>query len=176
MKRTAIALALACSCASSPPRVSEAPPIIIVIAPPPVFKDAPPFSSTKALASDELVRDWIGVWEGDNGHKFSFKLHLEPRGKDRKDLEGWFEFTLTHAPPESRLTERIGDSGREFVRGRWDPPTRMLTLNGYRVDAPGLLAIDAYRIQISASGMALEGTTRGNSYNWTSTVRGRASR
>jgi hypothetical protein len=70
----------------------------------------------------------------------------------------------------------MGESGREHVRGRWEPATREVTLHGYRVDTPGFLATDDYRLQIGATGRTLQGKSRGSSYNWECVLRGRATR
>jgi hypothetical protein len=169
-------VAVASGCASTPPPASDPPPILVVIAPAPPAPSGSIAVPVRTLSKDELATDWTGTWEGDSGHRFSHKLHVEQSGKDKRDVEGWFEFTLTQAPDSSRLRERVGESGREYVRGRYDPTTRELTLRGYRVDAPGFLATDEYRIQINPGGRGFEGKTRGNSYRWDCTIRGRSTR
>lgn len=167
---------VAVGCASAPPPAAEPPPILVVIAPAPPAPSGSVASPVRTLSSDELATDWSGTWTGDSGYRFTFKLHVERRGKDNRDVEGWFEYTLTQTPDGGRHSDRIGDSAREYVRGRYDPTARYLTLRGYRVDAPQFLVTDEYRIQINPGGRGFEGTTRGASYRWDNRIQGRAER
>lgn len=167
------------ACAPTQQQPAQPPPILIVIAPPP---PAPAGSvlagpAQRSMDRNELATDWTGTWEGDSGYEFTFRLHLDTKGgRTSKDVEGYFEYTLTKAPDTSRLRWRVGESGREYVRGKWDPMTREVTLHGYRVDTPGFLATDDYRLQIGATGRTLQGKSRGNSYNWECVLKGRAVR
>jgi hypothetical protein len=163
----------ACGGAPAAPASPELPAVVLVIAPPPSGKTPLPGPSAPAYSSKELAPNWVGTWVGERGYEFSFRLHLVRKGRDRNEVDGWFEYTLTKAPDESRFEERLGETGREYVRGRYDVGRRELTLRGYRVDAPGFLALDEYRLEVGVSGRTLQGRSRGNSYAWDCVLRGR---
>lgn len=63
-------------------------------------------------------------------------------------------------------------SATEFVRGRFDPGTRVLTMAGYRKDDPNnvLVMVDNYRLNLSGDSRALGGKAR-NGGSWNATMK-----
>ena len=166
----------ACGAGAAPTSAEALPPVLLVIAPAPSTQPASSAWSEPRTSSKELAPDWSGTWVGERGYEFTFQLHVDRKGPDSSEVEGWFEYRLTKAPGESRFREQLGRVGREYVRGRYEPSTRSLTLRGYRTDAPAFLTLDEYRLEIGATGRSLSGRARGNSYLWDCTLRGRVTR
>lgn len=120
-----------------------------------------------------VARRWLGAWQDTDGYMASFELILESDASGRR-FEGYFDWTLVATPPGSRLASRRNDTGRESVRGTFDPAARRLDLVGYRVSDSTLFVPDHYRLFVNADGTAITGRARGNSGQWMDTVQGGA--
>lgn len=110
-----------------------------------------------------------GAWYGDDGYVFTFTSLLS-YATNGTAVDGVLNWTLKSTPTGSPLSNRIGNSAREFVRGTFDPVSRRLDLSGYMVDDESLLSTDVYRITVAADGKTLSGITRGNSGAYKSTI------
>jgi hypothetical protein len=120
-----------------------------------------------------VARRWLGAWQDTDGYLASFELILEGDASGTR-FEGYFDWTLVATPPGSRLASRRNDTGRESVRGTFDPASRRLDLVGYGVSDATLFVPDHYRLFVNADGTAITGRARGNSGQWMDTVQGGA--
>lgn len=121
-----------------------------------------------------LAPQWRGTWKDREGHWFAFSLVLRQERGGR--VEGYFDWRLVDAPAGSQLALHVNDTGRELVRGRYDPRSRRLELAGYQVSNPRLIAVDHYRIILDPHGGELQGLSRGAGDAWTASLAGRAGR
>lgn len=119
--------------------------------------------------ASRLLSRWTGTWQGRDGHRFTYRLQLDMR---RTRVDGRILWKLAGAPKRSALSNRVGDTGIEYVQGTFEPETRKLHLRGTRVDDPKLLATDEYRLVVAPDGQTIEGRTRGNSNDWTNELKG----
>jgi len=116
-----------------------------------------------------LAPRWRGTWSGADGYRYAFDLVVQ---RDRKGtVDGHFDWTLLAAPEGSKLALRVGDSGRELVRGAYDASRGRLVLKGYGVSDPVLLATDEYQLFVNHAGTGLMGQARGSGDAWRSEVR-----
>lgn len=145
------------------------PPLVIIIG------GAPATVTAVAEPGGEagVARRWMGAWQDTDGYLASFELILESDASGRR-FQGHFDWTLVATPPGSRLAARRNDTGRESVRGTFDPATRRLDLVGYNVSDATLFIPDHYRLFVNADGTAITGRARGNSGAWMDTVQGGA--
>lgn len=119
-----------------------------------------------------LAPQWRGAWKDREGHRFAFSLVLRQERGGR--VEGYFDWRLVGAPAGSRLALHVNDTGRELVRGSYDPRSRRLELSGYQVSNPRLIAVDHYRIVLDPHGHELQGASRGGGDAWSASLAGRA--
>lgn len=94
---------------------------------------------------------WSGRWSMP-GYQYRFVLSLEREAQDA--VHGRFRWTRVGVP----------ERGTEWVRGTYDTRQRRLSLRGYRVE--GQVGLDQYRIDVSADGVTLNGTSRTHEGNW----------
>jgi hypothetical protein len=147
-------------------------PLVIIIggAPATVTAVAEPMGE---VAEVGVAHRWLGAWQDTDGYLASFELILESDASGRR-FEGYFDWTLVATPPGSRLASRRNDTGRESVRGTFDPASRRLDLVGYNVSDATLFIPDHYRLFVNADGTAITGRARGNNGAWMDTVQGGA--
>lgn len=110
---------------------------------------------------NSVIGKWKGRWSDVGGSVFSAKMELESF-TDTNTIQGAITWKFESSSLSSQEA-KIGFTGVEFVRGRYDPETRMLFLEGYRKDDPyEVIGIDKYRLQLSENGGSLTGTTSNN--------------
>jgi hypothetical protein len=176
-----LALVLATACEpmyeAPPPQVPVAPPeptevvvdpgrpVVIVI-----LNGEP--GAVVAAPTVGLARRWNGTWSTPSGYKCSFELVLDTDA--RGWLDGYFVWKLLAAPRGSSQVARIGQSGREYVHGKYDPVQRRLDLSGYEVDNPRLLVTDEYHLALDAEGKHFAGRSRGDGGLWLDAIDGQA--
>src|SRR5262245_13374872 len=148
----------------APPQVSRT--VVYVVSDTPLTVDAP------GADVSTLSRKWRGEWETDTGYRCSFDLSLGVN--ELGWIEGVFVWKLLDAPRDSSQHKRIGQTGREFVRGIFDPETRRLKLAGYAVDAPRLLIPDRYVLDLDAKGARFVGRSEGEGGRWIDRLKGEA--
>ncbi len=109
-------------------------------------------------APAQLETTWQGDWKSRDGYHYVFAMQLSVADND--EATGEINWQLVATPPNSHLAHRIGDSGVEYVSGRFDRAKRLATLSGYKVSDPGLLALDTYRFQIKSDNISFIGMTK----------------
>ena len=110
------------------------------------------------LAQQPGTSRFKGQWTNPRGHVYAadFTLEIKPDGA----AEGAITWTLVKSPRENEQA-KLGRTGVEHVRGRYDAGCRVLTLEGWRKDDPdSILGLDTYRLVLSDNGQALVGPTR----------------
>jgi hypothetical protein len=110
-----------------------------------------------------------GVWQGEDGSRFSFSLDLEAHGRR---CEGTIHWGIVPEPPHPSRGSRDQQTGTEYVRGSFDPATGEVQLYGYRLDNPALLSLDEYRLLLSPESQGFEGTSRGPWGTWRNVLAG----
>lgn len=120
---------------------------------------------------DGLPSCWRGDWVGADGHRFKFLFFLQT---EETGCMGVFRWTLTYAPPRSQVAGKEGQSGLEYVRGSYNRTAHVVNLSGYHLSNQGLLALDQYRLDVSADTKSFSGRTRGHGKFWASVISGTA--
>jgi len=108
---------------------------------------AAPESTQTETKQTETTRPISTRWEGtfrDSISEFSFVMHLNLASDGI--VEGYILWRLLSIVPTSFLSNRIGDPGNEFVKGRVKEHGSGLLFSGYKVDEPFLLATDEYDV------------------------------
>jgi len=106
---------------------------------------------------------WSGTWSTETGALYDYVLTIDGSGDQ---ISGRIRWTLRRSPRPDKQT-LIGVSATEFVSGRFDPATRLLTFGGTRKDDPSglLVMLDQYKLTISSDGHSMSGVAR-NGGKW----------
>jgi serine/threonine protein kinase len=115
-------------------------------------------SPISPVAPRELIGTWQGQWYSPLGTIFSASVHLESTGSN-SSVQGNINWTMKSTPLEAKQS-RVGLTAIEYVKGSYDPVTRLLTMQGYSKDDPNnLIILDKYRLVLAEDGRALGGAT-----------------
>ena len=124
------------------------------------------------------THQFTGFWNKINTtYVFEFDLVLDT--DDQGNVSGHFHWTVVkydenNAWSKTYYSEKIGATGREYVRGTYNKSTGELTLKGYRKDDPDqIIGIDTYHLKIDQNG-DLSGETSANG-SWLGRIKGRTS-
>ncbi len=103
-----------------------------------------------------------GSWSGDwihNKRTSAFTAKMELQHTDGR-VDGRIVWTLTnHANPSKSY--KTGLTAVEFVRGTFDPVTRLVKIRGFRKDDPNNIIIyDSYNLSLGADSRTLSGTSK----------------
>jgi hypothetical protein len=101
----------------------------------------------------------LTLWAGLPGVAAAQVLSESLRTSANGDANGAITWTLRKSSrPEYQA--KLGLTGIEHVRGRYDPGTRLLNLDGYRLDDPNkILGTDRYRMVVAENLKAMGGIT-----------------
>ncbi len=105
-----------------------------------------------------LESTWQGDWTSREGFLYGFAMQLDVEEND--EATGEISWQLKTAPPESHLAGRVGDTGIEYVKGRFDRAKMLATISGYKVSDETLLALDNYKFQIKPDKITFVGMTK----------------
>ncbi|MBI4349002.1 MAG: hypothetical protein HY553_19345 [Elusimicrobia bacterium] len=109
---------------------------------------------------DVLSSPWKGEWTSPKGFLYYAESHLNVG--EGGAVEGHFQWTLKRSPRPSEQ-KKLDFTGKEFVRGRFDAVSGILTLEGYQKEDPhGILGLDKYRLLLAENGQVLTGMTWNN--------------
>jgi hypothetical protein len=108
--------------------------------------------------------NWAGDWTSPSGAYLTIKVNLDDDGAG--NVQGQIEWTLRRTTRPEKMN-KIGMTAIEYVRGKYDPSTRNLTMSGYRKDDPNnvLVMVDDYRLGLTADNRGLNGAAR-NGGKW----------
>lgn len=100
---------------------------------------------------------WWGQWSSPSGFLYLAEIALEI--KPDGTAEASITWTLAASPRESELP-KLGTKGIEYVRGRFDRASGVLSLEGYRKEDPSqVIGLDHYRLVVGENNRALAGIT-----------------
>lgn len=98
------------------------------------------------------VRQFKGTWTKINTtYVFEFDLILKHQGNK---VEGYFIWKVIQLDENSSFSknhykDRIGLTGKEFIRGSWYPSTNSYKFQGYRKEDPHqIIGLDYYELQL----------------------------
>ena len=105
-----------------------------------------------------LNATWDGIWfSPTRGFVYAAEMHLEVDPKNK--AQGHIKWTLKSSPRASEQA-KIGLTGVEYVRGKYNPNCKILSIDGVRKDDPhSILGLDKYRLILAENRIALGGIT-----------------
>ena len=102
------------------------------------------------------VRQFSGTWTKLNTtYVFEFDLILKHQGNK---VEGYFiwkvvQYDENSNTSKSHYEDRLGLTGKEYVRGSWYPSKNMYKFKGYRKDDPHqIIGLDHYELNLDQQG------------------------
>ena len=103
---------------------------------------------------------WTGDWTGKSAY-FTAKMDLtETSGR----IDGRIVWTLMRSSNPAK-GYKTGTSAVEFVRGSFDPTTRLAKLAGYRKDDPNdIIILDRYDLSLSTDKQTLSGKSKNGNF------------
>lgn len=108
-------------------------------------------------APGPLAGTWEGTWLSPSGFVYLAEMRLELNSSGA--VEGEIKWALTKSP-RAEEQPKVGMTGTEFVRGKFDSTSNVLAIDGYRKDDPNqILGLDKYRLILAENGAALGGIT-----------------
>ena len=104
-----------------------------------------------------LAGPWHGFWKSDGfTYEANLRLEVAPSG----EVEGSIDWTL-RAASRPDYKNKIGLTGTEHVRGRFNADAGVLAFQGYRKDDPNtILGLDIYRLVVAENRNTMGGITR----------------
>lgn len=101
---------------------------------------------------------WFGDWASPTGAYLKFDLTLS---ESSGDVYGQIDWKLLRTTRPDKMS-KVGSTAIEYVRGRYDTASRLVTFAGYRKDDPNgmLVMLDQYRLTLSPDGRTLNGTAK----------------
>ncbi len=105
---------------------------------------------------EALAGPWNGVWTS-NTHVYDASLRMEVAADGQ--VEGAIIWTLRKSNRPA-YQSKIGKTGTEYVRGRFDARASLINVDGYRLDDPNkILGTDKYRLVVSENRKTMGGIT-----------------
>ncbi len=105
-----------------------------------------------------LESTWQGDWKSRDGFHYGFAMQLD--AAESGQAEGRISWELKATPPKSHLANRIGATGIEYVSGQFNRGKGLVTIKGYKVSDPTLLALDSYKFQIKPDQISFVGMSQ----------------
>ena len=103
-----------------------------------------------------LAGPWTGLWNS-NTHEYGASLTMKVAADGA--VEGQITWTLRKSNRKD-YQGKIGQTGIEFVRGRFDPQSSLVAFDGYRLDDPNkILGTDKYRLVVGDNRKTMGGLT-----------------
>jgi len=113
-------------------------------------------SAEESVASLPVRGTWSGQWSSPVG-SYLAEMHLVAGSNGT--VEGQINWTLVKSA-RAEEQSKLGLTGVEFVKGNYDPVSRVLAVDGYsKTDPNAILGLDKYRLIIAENGAALGGIT-----------------
>jgi len=130
----------------------------------PAIRETLPKAPTPQANLPDVGGFWKGKWTTDSGTMLDIEFTLRSVGENR--IEGQIKWTMRRTVRPDKQ-DKIGLSATEYIRGNFDPSTRLLSASGYRKDDPYdvLVMLDNYRLTVSEDGYRLTGVAR-NGGRW----------
>ena len=115
-------------------------------------------------AAEPLARTgWQIEWTSPTGYYYQAEMEIDVAGNGT--AEGRIRWKLVRSP-QSAEQPKLGMTAIEFVHGRYDEPSGVLALEGYKKEDPNaVIGLDRYRLVLAPGGTALVGASW-NHGNW----------
>lgn len=99
---------------------------------------------------------WLGEWGDVEDNVYGYEIRINESGGDVSGSIVW----ILKRSRRPDLQQKIGLSGIEHIRGKYDPQTRLFEFEGYREDDPyEIIGMDKYKLSMSVDGQSLSGQT-----------------
>lgn len=99
--------------------------------------------------------DWTGDWNTEKTSYMATAKFNEQNG----EVSGQIVWTLKQTTNPKKI-DKIGTSAVEYVEGKFDPQTKLLTFNGVRKDDPnGIIILDKYNMSLAENNQTLMGVS-----------------
>jgi hypothetical protein len=122
-----------------------------------------PLVSLHAQDSSPLNGTWQGNWTESSGYIYRAEAHLKAADST---IVGSINWTLMKSPQTAEQF-KLGMTGIEYVHGKFDPQSRVLTFEGYKKDDPNIiLGLDKYKLILADNDKVVGGITS-NHGTWT---------
>jgi len=106
---------------------------------------------------------WRGNWTEPSGYIYHAEVHLKATDST---VDGSINWTLMKSPRTAEQS-KLGLTGVEYVHGKFDPSSRVLTFEGYKKDDPNsILGLDKYKLILADNDKVMGGITW-NHGSWT---------
>jgi hypothetical protein len=103
---------------------------------------------------------WNGTWVNAIGHIYIAELHLKVSVDGT--ITGKIDWTLQKSPREAEQS-KLGLTGVEYVSGKYDAASRVLSFDGYSKDDPNIiLGLDRYKLLLAENNSVIGGITYNN--------------
>ncbi len=125
------------------------------------FATTPPRESwltgVEAEEPHVLAHGWKGTWTDADGYLFSARATFEVSEENK--ITGEIRWTLFKSPRHGEQA-KLGRTGTEYVRGEFDPNTRIITFAGYKkADPHGVIGLDRYKLLLADNDRVIGGIT-----------------
>ena len=122
----------------------------------------PPVMAASQIAGSSAVDgQWTGFWVSYSSASegFLYEAAITLASGANNSIEGQINWTLRRSPRASEQA-KVGLSAVEFVRGSYDPGSRVLRLTGYKKDDPNtVIGLDRYHLLLADTGRVIGGIT-----------------
>ncbi len=113
-----------------------------------------------SASTADFAGNWKGRWSDAAGYFYSADMQLKA-GSDGAIL-GKINWTLLESPNADEQG-KLGMTGIEFVHGKYDPASRVLTFEGVsKTDPDNILGLDKYKLLLADNGNVMGGITLNN--------------
>jgi hypothetical protein len=115
------------------------------------------------------VKQFEGTWTKLNT-TYLFEFDLVLNHLENNNVEGYFIWKVIKYDKGSFMSinhygERLGTTGKEFVKGTYNPATREYLLKGYKKEDPNsIIGLDTYHLKVDQNN-DIGGTTNANGSN-----------
>lgn len=117
-------------------------------------------SPTLSSSATGLNGTWQGDWTNPAGYLYTCEIILKV--DQSNNIDGYINWILQKSPRADEQA-KIGLSAREYVKGTYDPQTRLFTFSGYeKDDLYSIIGLDNYKLTLSADNNTLSGITEDN--------------
>lgn len=126
-----------------------------------LLKSPPVMAASEIARSSPIDGQWTGFWVSFSSESqgYLYEATMTLRSDAESSVDGQINWTLRISPRAAEQA-KIGLSGVEFVRGSYDPGSRVIRLTGYRKDDPNtVIGLDRYHLVLADNGRVIGGIT-----------------
>ncbi len=117
-------------------------------------------ATSAAQNQSNFVGEWQGEWSNPSGYIYVANMQLAADSDG--NILGKIHWTLKQSP-HAEEQSKLGMSGTEFISGRYDSSSRVLTFQGISKTDPNIiLGLDKYKLLLADNNNVLGGITWNN--------------